>query len=107
QAPQKWRLFVNQQFLDCVTPPDSPLMPTFHSNTSSSYIDYIYASKNIASHRMSGNVTYIHQQWTDYYLVRTSLHFPSSNSTGEGLWRANPLLARSESYRSSLYFLLS
>ncbi|OAD67877.1 CCHC-type zinc finger transcription factor [Phycomyces blakesleeanus NRRL 1555(-)] len=87
---------------DRVTSPDVRPMPIFHRELSSSTIDYIYASKDIASYHSPSTVTYVQPLWTDHCLVRTCLRFPALSQIGRGLWRANPRLTHNPSYCSCL-----
>ncbi|OAD72120.1 hypothetical protein PHYBLDRAFT_170015 [Phycomyces blakesleeanus NRRL 1555(-)] len=106
-ALRLWLHFVANHFVDCVTLSDAQPMPTFHRDLSSSTIDYIYASKDIASCHSSSTVTFVQPLWTDHCLVRTCLSFPMLSHIGRGLWRANPRLANIPSFRSSLSDCLS
>ncbi|OAD71602.1 CCHC-type zinc finger transcription factor [Phycomyces blakesleeanus NRRL 1555(-)] len=106
-APKSWLQFVANTLVDCITPSLSAPMPTFHHDMSSSTIDYIYASTDLAHCYGSSTVTYVQPLWTDHCLVRTCLHFPTLSNISKGLWRANLRLAHNSSFCSALSHCLT
>ncbi|OAD80080.1 CCHC-type zinc finger transcription factor [Phycomyces blakesleeanus NRRL 1555(-)] len=104
--PRPWLQFLTDRLVDCVTPTGKVPQPTFHRGTSSSTIDYIFASSDLASCATSHSVEYIHSQWSDHCLVTVVLSLPSSRTSGKGLWRANPRLAQLTSFQDELSVFL-
>ncbi|OAD68211.1 hypothetical protein PHYBLDRAFT_173701 [Phycomyces blakesleeanus NRRL 1555(-)] len=104
--PRPWLQFLTDRLVDCVTPTGKVPQPTFHRGTSSSTIDYIFASSDLASCVTSHSVEYIHSQWSDHCLVTVALSLPSSQTSGKGLWRANPRLAQLTSFQDELSVFL-
>ncbi|OAD66677.1 CCHC-type zinc finger transcription factor [Phycomyces blakesleeanus NRRL 1555(-)] len=107
RAPADWLQFIDTNMTDCITPRGQHPQPTFHRALSSTTIDYILASSDLHPRTTDPQVSYIYQKWSDHCLVAVSLSLPSTKSSGKGLWRANPRLAQSLSFRTDLNTLLS
>ncbi|OAD65395.1 CCHC-type zinc finger transcription factor [Phycomyces blakesleeanus NRRL 1555(-)] len=101
-APKPWLQFVSNTLVDCITPLLLAPMPTFHRDMSSSTIDYIYVSTDLAHCYDSSTITYVQPLWIDHCLVQTCLRFPTLSNIGKGLWRANLHLAHNPSFCSAL-----
>ncbi|KAG1289062.1 hypothetical protein G6F64_014061 [Rhizopus arrhizus] len=114
QAPTQWLQYIEDHFVDGVTPPDQAAQPTFCRGMQSSCIDFIFLSKDLPFVPRTANVTYIHPVWTDHFMVSIQLEYnpPPTDTTdhpsvGKGLWRANPLLASNKDFCAALKNALS
>ncbi|KAG1275601.1 hypothetical protein G6F66_012744 [Rhizopus arrhizus] len=98
-VPQRFLRFMLSQFEDCINHVEGGISyrPTFRRADSSTCIDYIFANKSIRNNCNNGNVKYMNKEWTDHALL--SINFTvGTSSTGKGLWRANPNLAKNPAY---------
>ncbi|KAG1062722.1 hypothetical protein G6F41_011326 [Rhizopus arrhizus] len=98
-VPQHFLRFMLSQFEDCINHVEDGISyrPTFRRADSSTCIDYIFANKSIHNNCNNGNVEYMNKEWTDHALL--SINFTvGTSSTGKGLWRANPNLAKNPAY---------
>ncbi|PHZ07877.1 uncharacterized protein RHIMIDRAFT_302333 [Rhizopus microsporus ATCC 52813] len=75
--------------------------PTFQSTTSSSIIDYIYATPDLHVSLINSTVDFVSQEWTNHLLLATKFKF-TSRTHGKGVQRINPHLAQSPFSASSL-----
>ncbi|KAG1451795.1 hypothetical protein G6F46_005552 [Rhizopus delemar] len=114
QAPKQWLQYIEDYFVDGVTPPDQAAQPTFCRGVQSSCIDFIFLSKDLPSVPRTANVTFIQPVWTDQFMVSIQLEYnpPPTDamdhpSIGKGLWRANPLLASNKDFCAALKNALS
>ncbi|KAG1592700.1 hypothetical protein G6F47_009347 [Rhizopus delemar] len=114
QAPKQWLQYIEDHFVDGVTPPDQAAQPTFCRGVQSSCIDFIFLSKDLPFVPRTANVTYIQPVWTDHFMVSIQLEYnsPPTDTTdhptvGKGLWRANPLLASNKDFCAALKHALS
>ncbi|EIE92364.1 hypothetical protein RO3G_17235 [Rhizopus delemar RA 99-880] len=114
QAPKQWLQYIEDHFVDGVTPPDQAAQPTFCRGVQSSCIDFVFLSKDLPFVPRTANVTYIQPVWTDHFMVTIQLEYnpPPTDTTdhpsiGKGLWRVNPLLANNKDFRAALKHALS
>ncbi|KAG0755178.1 hypothetical protein G6F24_012006 [Rhizopus arrhizus] len=98
-VPQHFLRFMLSQFEDCINHVEDGISYrlTFRRADLSTCIDYIFANKSIYNNCNNGNVEYMNKEWTDHALL--SINFTvGTSSTGKGLWRANPNLAKNSAY---------
>ncbi|KAG1370798.1 hypothetical protein G6F61_011727 [Rhizopus arrhizus] len=98
-VPQHFLRFMLSQFEDCINHVEDGISYrlTFRRADLSTCIDYIFANKSIYNNCNNGNVEYMNKEWTDHALL--SINFTvGTSSTGKGLWRANPNLAKNPAY---------
>ncbi|KAG0769000.1 hypothetical protein G6F33_004027 [Rhizopus arrhizus] len=114
QVPTQWLQYIEDHFVDGVTPPDQAAQATFCRGVQFSCIDFIFLSKDLPFVPRTANVTYIHPVWTDHFMVSIQLEYnpPPTDTTdhlsvGKGLWRANPLLASNKDFCAALKNALS
>jgi exonuclease III len=98
-APDAWTSLLNEHFVDCFK---DQKQPTWSVNSSSSIIDYIFCGTS--SHHKVDDVEqiFINNTWTDHDLLGISFLYDNPTSRGPGVWKANPLLAKSKKFRADL-----
>ncbi|KAG1467521.1 hypothetical protein G6F56_004371 [Rhizopus delemar] len=101
-AQRKWHDFLLSNFQELVNPSLNNPLPTFHSGTTASTIDYIFGSASLASNIQNSAITFINSNWSDHALLTIQFKF-GSGSHGKGLWRATPLLVSNFYFVKSLY----
>ncbi|CEI92496.1 hypothetical protein RMCBS344292_06752 [Rhizopus microsporus] len=115
-APIEWLEYVAGH-IDSIIATGQTHQPTFHRGNSSSCIDYIFVSRDLAQTCLAPTSRYIQPCWSDHMLLSLPLHLaPTSRlsgdgqsppSLGKGIWRAYPRLATSCSFRDQLYKAVS
>lgn len=103
-APLEWRDFLQEHFVNVMMPMDTTpdLIPTFHSNTGSSTIDYISVPPAMASLCSIPQVLFVNPEWTDHSLLTFFIRCPRVSAGGRGLWKANPMFADSPGFQAKL-----
>ncbi|RCI03346.1 hypothetical protein CU098_011968 [Rhizopus stolonifer] len=87
-VPFAWLQFVSRFFVDCLTPLGEAHAHIFHRSSSSSCLDYIFASADISPFKASSSIVYIQPLWSDHCLLQTTFKFPpitDTTFTGPGL----------------------
>lgn len=115
QAPSSWLQYLEQYFVDGVTPAGSFSEATFHRGLSRSCIDYIFVTPDLINSKRSSSTTYIQPAWSDHCLVTLRMRLPTPASdtiepspiTGKGIWRAHPRLAASPEFCAKLKSTIS
>ncbi|KAI8635788.1 hypothetical protein BD408DRAFT_356904, partial [Parasitella parasitica] len=115
QAPPSWLQYIDDYFLNGVTPPGKPSSITFQRGVSQSCIDYILFSHDLASSIDFDHchTSYIQPAWSDHFLISSQVRLhpasdaSSASAVGKGLWRAHPHLAHNPLFKQLLYKALS
>lgn len=110
QAPTTWLQYIDNNFFDGITPPDSLAASTFHRGSSQSCIDYVMVSSDLYLSVCLDKcrTLYIQPAWSDHCLLTCHLRLsvPNSGSSvssvGKGIWRANPRLALNSEFQDRL-----
>ncbi|GAN11848.1 hypothetical protein MAM1_1106d11462, partial [Mucor ambiguus] len=99
-APDAWTSLLNEHFVDCFK---DQKQPTWSVNSSSSTIDYIFCGTS-SHHKVDDveQIIFISSTWTDHDLLSISFLYDNPTSRGPGVWKANPLLAKSKKFRAEL-----
>ncbi|KAL7333917.1 hypothetical protein PS15p_202760 [Mucor circinelloides] len=111
QAPRSWLQYIDDHFLNGVSPPGKASSITFQRGVSQSCIDYIMLSNDLASSVAFDhcNTSYIQPAWSDHLLISSQLRLhpapnaSSASAVGKGLWRAHPHLASIPLFKQILY----
>lgn len=99
-APLEWLEYIAEHYVDSIIATGQTRQPTFHRGNSSSFIDYIFVSRDLASSCLAPTSRYIQPCWSDHMLLFLPFHLtPTSRlsedgqsppSLGKGIWRAHP-----------------
>ncbi|KAI9490984.1 hypothetical protein BDB00DRAFT_767850, partial [Zychaea mexicana] len=102
-APNEWISFLSSTFFNLMQPPNDNISPpiTFKSQSGHSCIDYIFSSPDLYPIFSLPTIEFIDYQWSDHAIVCSNMRL--TISSGKGVWRANPLLCRSETFKQTLY----
>ncbi|ORX44942.1 hypothetical protein DM01DRAFT_245120, partial [Hesseltinella vesiculosa] len=76
-------------------------LPTFRRGSSSSVIDFIFCSPDLAPLTSRASVAYVSASWTDHALL--SIHLTTKPRRTSPYWRARPQLAALPAFQSHLY----
>ncbi|KAK4514089.1 uncharacterized protein ATC70_006097 [Mucor velutinosus] len=79
-----------------------PPIPTFRRESTSTTIDYMFISPDLAPLVRHSDIQFISRTWTDHALLRIDLQF-TSNTHGTGIWKANPNLAQNDYFVTQLH----
>ncbi|KAG1469191.1 hypothetical protein G6F56_003395 [Rhizopus delemar] len=94
-----WNEYVQLHYFNCLN--SASTQRTFQRGSSSSTIDYIYASPVLHSSLISSQVEYISAEWKDHALLFAKFKIRSP-AHGKGIWKANLQLAKNDYFVSSL-----
>lgn len=102
-APISWRDFLQGHFDNLFSPSTASAdpLPTFFSSTSSS-IDHIFSSISLTSFCRNPDLISVNHAWYDHSILTINLAIISRTDHGKGLWRANPALAKSSTFATTL-----
>ncbi|KAG0930594.1 hypothetical protein G6F32_011943 [Rhizopus arrhizus] len=102
QTSMQWVSFLENLFFNALTKDDLHALPTFRRNDNLfSTIDYIFVSESLRTQIHDSNLQKLDASWTDHSLLSTTCCIGTA-TTGPGLWRANPILARQPAYQQLL-----
>ncbi|GAN00852.1 conserved hypothetical protein [Mucor ambiguus] len=82
-----------------------PTTPTFRREFTSTTIDYIFISPDLAPFVTKSDIQFISSTWTDHALLRFDLRF-TSTTHGTGIWKANLYLVQNEYFITQLHTAL-
>jgi hypothetical protein len=103
QAPSAWLQYLEQYFMDGVTPAGSFSEATFHSGLSQPCFNYTFMTSDLINSKHSLSTAYIQPAKSDYCLVTLRMRLPTPVSdtikqppnTCKDILRAHPHLATS------------
>ncbi|ORX62726.1 hypothetical protein DM01DRAFT_1314301 [Hesseltinella vesiculosa] len=81
--------------------PEVQVLPIFRRGSSSSVIDFIFCSPDLAPLISRASVEYVSASWTDHALL--SIHLTTKPRRTSPYWRARPQLAALPAFQSHLY----
>lgn len=89
-----WHWIMTQHFVESSHKLQSdPYIPTFHRAETLTTIDYMFVHPVLAAATNASMIQFLYNKWTDYALLSVQLCFDSTEH-GQGIWGANPSLAK-------------